>query len=75
MPDPLGGGVTIAYQCADALALYQEFIAKGITVQEPFVGNALWVVALKDPDGYQLEFASPTDVPEETTYSVWKKKP
>jgi lactoylglutathione lyase len=23
---PLGGGVTIAYQCADALALYHEFI-------------------------------------------------
>jgi hypothetical protein len=35
---------------------------------------ALWVGALKDPDGYRLEFASPTDVPEETTYSAWKKK-
>jgi lactoylglutathione lyase len=70
--EPLGGSITITYQCADALALYHEFLDKGVTVNEPFVGNGLWVVALKDPDGYRLEFASPTDVPEETTYSAWK---
>lgn len=68
-----GGGVTIAYQCADALALYHEFKAKGLAVAEPFVGNGLWVVGLKDPDGYRLEFASVTDVPEETKYSAWYK--
>ena len=67
----LGGGVTICYQCVDALALYHEFGKKGLDVAEPFVGNQLWVVALKDPDGYRLEFSSPTDVPEETRYSEW----
>jgi lactoylglutathione lyase len=67
------GGLTITYQCADALALYHEFSAKRLTISEPFVGNNLWVVGLKDPDGYRLEFASPTDVPEETKYSEWFK--
>jgi catechol 2,3-dioxygenase-like lactoylglutathione lyase family enzyme len=70
---PLGGGVTIAYQCADALALYREFSAKGLTVSEPFVGNGMWVVGLKDPDGYRLDFESLTNVPEETKYSEWFK--
>jgi lactoylglutathione lyase len=71
--EPSGTGITITYQCVDALALYQEFFDKAINAQEPFVGNSLWVVAVKDPDGYRLEFASPTDVPEETTYNSWKK--
>jgi lactoylglutathione lyase len=68
-----GGGVTISYQCADALALYHEFKEKGLTISEPFVGNGMWVVGLKDPDGYRLEFESLTDVLEETKYSEWKK--
>ena len=29
----------------------------------------LWVTSLIDPDGYRLEFESPTDVPEGTEYS------
>jgi hypothetical protein len=29
----------------------------------------MWVTSLRDPDGYRLEFESPTDVPEETRYS------
>jgi lactoylglutathione lyase len=70
---PPGGGVTISYQCADALALYHEFKEKGLTISEPFVGNGMWVVGLKDPDGYRLEFESLTDVLEETKYSEWKK--
>jgi lactoylglutathione lyase len=70
---PPGGGVTISYQCADALALYQEFKGKGLSISEPFVGNGMWVVGLKDPDGYRLEFESLTDVLEETKYSEWKK--
>jgi lactoylglutathione lyase len=68
-----GTGFTISYQCADALALYHEFSAKGIVSAEPFVGNNMWVVGLKDPDGYRLEFESITDVPEETTYAAWIK--
>jgi hypothetical protein len=26
----------------------------------------MWVTALRDPDGYKIDFESPTDVPEET---------
>ena len=70
---PKGKGVSICFQCADALALYHEFTAKGVEIKEPFVGNSLWVVAFPDPDGYRLDFESPTDVPEETTYSGWFK--
>jgi lactoylglutathione lyase len=32
----------------------------------------MWVVPLRDPDGYSLFFESATDVPEETKYSQWK---
>jgi lactoylglutathione lyase len=70
---PKGKGVSICFQCVDALALYHEFTARGVEIQEPFVGNHLWVVAFPDPDGYRLDFESPTDVPEETKYSEWFK--
>jgi catechol 2,3-dioxygenase-like lactoylglutathione lyase family enzyme len=70
--DKLGVGVTICFQCKDALAIYREFIARGVEAKRPFVGNGLWVTSVQDPDGYKLEFASPTDVPEETVFSdVW----
>jgi lactoylglutathione lyase len=68
-----GKGMSICFQCMDALALYHEFTAKGVEIQEPFVGNNLWVVAFNDPDGYRLDFESPTDVAEETRYSEWVK--
>ena len=71
---PKGTGVSICFQCADALALYHEFIAKDVEIKEPFVGNNMWVVAFADPDGYKLDFESPTDVPEETIFSEWVKK-
>lgn len=70
---PLGLGVSLCFQCDDALALYHEYLAKGLMPSEPFVGNQLWVTAIEDPDGYALEFASPTDVAEETKYSDLKK--
>jgi hypothetical protein len=28
----------------------------------------MWVVVFTDPDGYKLDFESPTDAPEETEY-------
>jgi lactoylglutathione lyase len=65
----LGVGVSICFICDDALALYREFTAKGIEAKRPFVGNAMWVTSLSDPDGYQLHFESRTDVPEETEYT------
>jgi uncharacterized glyoxalase superfamily protein PhnB len=64
---PLGTGVNICFQCEDSLALYREFKSRGIeTRNRPFVGNNLWVVGLTDPDGYRIEFSSPTDAPEES---------
>lgn len=68
----LGLGVSLSFQCEDALALYREFASRGVTAQEPFVGNQMWVVLLSDPDGYRLEFQSPTDVSEETKLSDLK---
>ncbi len=68
-----GKGVSICFQCEDALALYHEFTAKGVEITEPFVGNNMWVVAFNDPDGYRLDFESPTDVEEETRYEEWVK--
>lgn len=67
-----GVGVSIFFLCNDALSLYHEFLLKGITPKEPFVGNQMWDVAISDPDGYSLHFESPTDVPEETKYSEWE---
>lgn len=65
--ETLGTGVSVCFQCEDALALYREFQARGVQIrQRPFVGNGLWVVPLVDPDGYRIEFESPTDAPEES---------
>jgi lactoylglutathione lyase len=66
-----GAGVSIWFQCRDSLILYHEFIGNGVNAQEPLVGNGLWDVKVIDPDGYNLHFESPTDVPEETKYSDW----
>jgi uncharacterized glyoxalase superfamily protein PhnB len=65
--ETLGTGVSVCFQCEDALALYREFKARGVHPQKtPFVGNRLWVVPVTDPDGYRIEFSSPTDAPEES---------
>jgi lactoylglutathione lyase len=65
----VGVGVSISFQCKDALALYRDFKSRGIEAERPFVGNAMWVTSVQDPDGYKLEFESYTDVPEETVFS------
>ena len=65
----VGIGVSLAFQCEDALALYREFTSRGLEASEPQVGNNMWVTCLTDPDGYRLEFESPTNVPEETRLS------
>jgi uncharacterized glyoxalase superfamily protein PhnB len=63
----LGTGVNVCFMCEDALALYRELKSRGVqTRTRPFVGNRLWVVPLTDPDGYRIEFESPTDAPEES---------
>ena len=66
---PLGQGVSICFMCADAIAIYHDAIRRGLEPSRPFVGNHLWVTSLTDPDGYHLDFESPTDVPEDTVYS------
>lgn len=57
------------YRCADAIAIYHELIGRGIAAERPFVGNGLWVTTVMGPDGYRLDFESPTEVPEGTVYS------
>ena len=53
----------------DALAIYREITSRGIAAKRPFVGNAMWVTSVADPDGYRLDFESPTDAPEESEYT------
>jgi catechol 2,3-dioxygenase-like lactoylglutathione lyase family enzyme len=65
----VGVGVSICFQCEDALAIYRELTSRGIQAQTPFVGNCMWVTTMSDPDGYELSFQSPTDVPEDTVFS------
>jgi lactoylglutathione lyase len=64
----VGEGVAICFQCEDALAIYRDVTSRGIQASRPFVGNRMWVTSLSDPDGYKIEFESPTDVPEDTQY-------
>lgn len=66
----VGEGVSVCFQCEDALAIYRDAASRGIKVsRNPFVGNGLWVVSFSDPDGYRIDFESPTNVPEDTEYS------
>ncbi len=72
--EKLGVGVSINFTCEDALAIYHETLARNLKPSEPFVGNNMWVVMFRDPDGYKVEFESVTDIPEETTFSEWTAK-
>jgi lactoylglutathione lyase len=65
----VGEGVSVCFQCVDALAIYREITSRGIQAKRPFVGNSMWVTSMSDPDGYKIDFDSPTDVAEETEYS------
>ena len=67
--EKLGVGVSICFFCEDALALYREFVSRGINAARPYVGNGMWVTSLSDPDGYRIDFESYTDAPEETLFS------
>jgi len=65
----LGQGVSLWFQCEDAISIYHDVRSRGIEASEPQVGNGLWDTMLSGPDGYRLHFESPTDVPEETKLS------
>lgn len=62
----LGIGVSICFVCTDAVKLYREFRSRSVDASRPFVGNAMWVTSVRDPDGYRLDFESYTDAPEES---------
>lgn len=64
--EKLGVGVSICFICEDALTIYCEAKARGLQPTKPFVGNAMWVTSLADPDGYRIDFESYTDAPEES---------
>lgn len=64
----IGLGMSLNFICRDALGFHHAVKARGVTPQRPFVGNRMWVVSLKDPDGYDLHFESSTAVPEGTQY-------
>lgn len=74
-PDKPGVGVSLYFNCEDALAIYREVTSRGLDASEPEVGNGMWVTSLRDPDGYRIEFASVTDAPEETRLSEMKGGP
>ena len=64
-----GEGVSLFFFCDDAVGYYRDIKSRGVDASEPFVGNRMWVTSVSDPDGYNLSFESPTDVPEETKLS------
>lgn len=65
----LGVGVSVYFQCEDAIAYYKELKSRGIDAQRPFVGNRMWVTNVTDPDGYHLSFESVTDATEESEFA------
>jgi len=65
----VGAGVSICFVCDDAIALWREFLSRGVSAKRPFVGNGMWVTEATDPDGYHVLFESKTDAPEETVLS------
>jgi hypothetical protein len=65
----VGEGVTICFQCNDAIAIYRQMLERKFKGSNPFVGNGFWVSSFLDPDGYRIEFESPTDEPEDMQYS------
>jgi lactoylglutathione lyase len=68
----VGKGVSLWFQCEDALAIYHRLRSRSIEASEPEVGNGMWVTSLSDPDGYRLHFESATEVPEDTKVSEVK---
>jgi predicted enzyme related to lactoylglutathione lyase len=67
---PAGSGAALYFQCSDALAVYSEAAARGISaLREPQVGNFAWEVFFADPDGHKINFCSPTELHQETLLS------
>ena len=67
--DNKGEGVSLCFFCENAVELYRGLKSRGIEASEPVVGNGLWITSVIDPDGYRMDFESPTDVKEDTRLS------
>jgi lactoylglutathione lyase len=65
-----GVGISVCFMCDDALAIHRASGEKGLKAEKkPFVGNNLWVVHFKDPDGYDIYFESPSTAPEDSEFN------
>jgi hypothetical protein len=71
-PEKPGEGITLCFQCEDAVALYHEFKSRGLNPSKPRTGNQMWVTDLSDPDGYRLFFESPEEIPKEPPKTEWR---
>lgn len=64
----VGEGVSLFFMCDDAIGFWRQATARGLDASRPEVGNHMWVTGLDDPDGYRLEFQSPTDAAEDSVF-------
>ena len=57
-----GRGVGFFFNCDDAGAVHTEFCSRGLQLNAPEVAfYGMKQVFVKDPDGYELFFQSPTE--------------
>ena len=66
----VGVGVSVAFICVDAVAIFRSMGSRGIRATRPTVSNGMLVTHVVDPDGYRLFFESPTDAPEDTVLAA-----
>jgi uncharacterized glyoxalase superfamily protein PhnB len=61
-PQGRGRGISFYFVCDDAGAIHTEFSQRGLCLDPPkFAFYGMNQVFVKDPDGYELCFESPTD--------------
>ena len=63
--------LSVYFSCVDALGIYREIGTKKSNFSEPVVSNGKWVTRVFDPDGYEINFESLTNLPEGTRLSQW----
>jgi hypothetical protein len=59
----VGVGVSICFSCSDSLQIYRQLATRGVKPERPFVGNAMWVTGMADPDELQAFFSQPHRCP------------
>lgn len=79
-PGKPGVGLSIWFQCEDALALYRQFVAKGLTPQKPCVGNNLWMsrsairMAIRRISKARPTFRKTANTIRRSTDGSWQKR-